>query len=307
MIPTYQIFIENSDDLQIAVCKNPAIEENFLFFDSDKRVLMFDKYKKEISGPVMVPNLKIYRNQPVEHYVYYDEDTIVKASQLFFKNGMKFNYKHSTQELPIDIYESYLTKEDKEFGNLPKGSWIVTAKVLDDKIFDEIVSGDLQGFSFQGLFSYSQEVEYFAKIKEKNMEKSLKERLFDALNSVFFNETEQVKEEETEKVEEFEAVETQEVEAVVEEVVEEVALIVEEAPAQILTIDEVKVLLETMKSQILTKVSEMIKPVEDKVEDVEGQVQEFAKQPITQSVTVEEKVIDKNLTRAERIIALRKK
>lgn len=303
MIPTYQIFIENSDDLQIAVCENPAIEEIFLFFDSDKRVLMFDKYKKEISGPVMVPNLKIYRNQPVEHYVYYDEDTIVKASQLFFKNGMKFNYKHSTQELPIDIYESYLTKEDKEFGNLPKGSWIVTAKVLDDKIFDEIVSGDLQGFSFQGLFSYSQEVEYFEKIKNKNMEKSLKERLFDALNSVFFNETEQVKEEEiveTEKVEEFEAVETQEVEAVVEEVVEEIAQVVEEAPAETLTIDEVKVLLETMKSEILTKVSEMIAPVEE-------QVQEFAKQPITQSVTVEEKVIDKNLTRAERIIAMRKK
>lgn len=300
MIPTYQIFIENSDDLQIAVCKNPAIEENFLFFESDKRMLMFDKYKREISGPVMVPHLKIYRNQPVEHYVYYDEDTIVKASQLFFKNGMKFNYKHSTQELPIDIYESYLTKEDKQFGNLPKGSWIVSAKVQDDKIFDEIVSGDLQGFSFQGLFSYSQEVEYFEKIKEKNMEKTLKEKLFDAINSIVFNESEEVKEEVVEQVE------VLEVQSVVEEVVDIAENVVEEAPTGTLTIEEVKSLLESMKEEIMMKVQEMVTPVTEEISKVNEKVEEFSKQPITKSVKVEEKVTDK-MTRAERIIALARK
>lgn len=307
MIPTYQIFIENSDDLQIAVCKDPAIEENFLFFESDKRMLMFDKYKREISGPVMVPHLKIYRNQPVEHYVYYDEDTIVKASQLFFKNGMKFNYKHSTQELPIDIYESYLTKEDKQFGNLPKGSWIVSAKVQDDKIFDEIVSGDLQGFSFQGLFSYSQEVEYFEKIKEKNMEKTLKEKLFDAINSIFFNESEEVKEEVVEQAkEEFEQVESLEVQSVVEEVVDIAESVVEEAPTGTLTIEEVKALMESIKEEIMMKVQEMVAPMTEQMSKVNEKVEEFAKQPITKSVKVEEKVTDK-MTRAERIIALARK
>lgn len=297
MIPTYQIFIENSEELQIALVTTPAIEESFLFFGSE-RLLKFDA-KKIISGPVLIPHLKIYRNQPEEHYVFYDEEAVVKSAQLFFKNGMKFNYKHTSEELPIEIFESYLTKEDNEWGNLPKNSWIVSAKVLSDQVFEDILSGDLQGFSFQGLYSYSPKIEEFNKIKEKNMEKTLKEKLFDAINSIFFNESEEVKEE-------FEQVESLEVQSVVEEVVDIAESVVEEAPTGTLTIEEVKGLLESMKSEILTKVSEMIKPVEDKVEDVEGQVQEFAKQPITESVKVEEKVTDK-MSRAERIIALSRK
>lgn len=312
MIPTYQIFIENSEELQIALVTTPAIEESFLFFGSE-RMLKFDSYKKIISGPVLVPNLKIYRNQPEEHYVFYDEENVVKSAQLFFKNGMKFNYKHTSEELPIEIFESYLTKEDNEWENLPKNSWIVSAKVLSDEVFEDILSGNLQGFSFQGLYSYSPKIEEFNKIKEKNMEKTLKEKLFDAINSIFFNETEEVKEvvdqveETTEQIEEeFEQVESLEVQSVVEEVVDIAENVVEEAPTGTLTIEEVKALMESVKEEIMMKVQEMVAPMTEQMSKVNEKVEEFSKQPITESVKVEEKVTDK-MTRAERIIALARK
>lgn len=321
MLPIYQIFIQDSDELQIALVENPAIEENFLFFNSERK-MKFDAYKRIVSGPVLVPNLKIYRNEPTEHYVFYDEETIIKSAQLFFKNGMKFNLQHTTKELPIEIFESYLTKEDNEWLDLPKNTWIVSAKVKSDEVFNNILEGSLKGFSFQGLFSYSDELEYFNKNNPKSMEKeTLKEKLLNAINSILFNEevkeeevhteevTEEVEtvEETVETTEEFESVESTDVAAVVEETVDVAENTVEATGLETLTMDEVKGLLETLKEEILMKVSEMITPVATQMEETKTKVEEFSKQPLTESVKVEETVIPTGKTRAERIFAARNK
>ena len=74
----------------ISVVENPAIEEDFIALkkvpvllaevDSEKRILM---------GAALVPNKKILRrNDDEEYYIYFSEDTVRKASELFLKEGI---------------------------------------------------------------------------------------------------------------------------------------------------------------------------------------------------------------------------
>jgi hypothetical protein len=62
---------------------------------------------------------------------------------------------------------------------LPEGSWFITAKVNNDDVWTKIKSGDIKGFSIEGLFKYSP----IAKVK------MTAEQLYEKINQLI-NETE---------------------------------------------------------------------------------------------------------------------
>ena len=108
-LPVWEITVQDNEFLEIALVDFPAIEENFLKFNKEEVVLLFDSDKMIVSGLVMIPDKHIYRNDSLgERYAFYTADTVAKSAQLFLKNGMKFNVSHTDEIVPLDVIESIL-------------------------------------------------------------------------------------------------------------------------------------------------------------------------------------------------------
>jgi hypothetical protein len=88
--PVYKLRIKEDTDTEsgvefTALVDLPAIEKNFIAFSSQKEVkLNFDTEKRIISGPLMLADTPIYRDNPEygKHYIVFDSETIRKF-QLF--------------------------------------------------------------------------------------------------------------------------------------------------------------------------------------------------------------------------------
>lgn len=266
-MPIYELFVEDSDFIGLALVDNPAIEHDFMFFSEQPIKMQFNDDKMMVKGPALIPNQLIYRNDALgERYVYFSSETIVKFVELLMsKEKNKFNLGHTDKYLDAVLIESYFAGEENEFG-VPKDSWIVGLKIRDKEAWKAIKNGTFKGFSVQSIFS-NELVKLMSNNKKETMS-NLKERLMEAINSVVFP-TENVAFEET-------VVEPAEVKAVEPEVApEKVEEIVEE------TIDEK---LEALKEEILAEVDKrieaMVVAIGKEVAKVDEKVEEFGKQPV---------------------------
>lgn len=199
-LPIYELIFQECDDIGIALVDYPAIEKDFMYFNKEDIKMIFNDEKMMIKGPALIPYKLIYRNDALgERYVYFSEDTIIQfVENLMAKDKNKFNLSHSEEYVDLTIIESYFTTETNEF-DVPKGSWIVGAKVKDRDVWDKIKDGKFKGYSIQSLFS-NELVSFVAnsnnnKINNKKSMSKLKNQISDALNKVLFpNEFEEIKE-----------------------------------------------------------------------------------------------------------------
>ena len=81
----------------VSVVQTPAIEENFVALKKHELELKeVDKEKRILMGAALVPNKQIYRrDKDKEYYIYFSEDTVRKASELFL---MRANQNNATYE-----------------------------------------------------------------------------------------------------------------------------------------------------------------------------------------------------------------
>lgn len=181
-LPIYKIIPKLSSFTAISIVDDPAIEELFMAFEKEELSFKFsDDDKRIISGPAMIPNKLIYRNEP-PCYVMYDESGIVEFAKQFFKSGSKFNLMHSENQVEVEIFESYFLKENNEW-NLPIGTWIVSAKVEDESVWSDIKNGSFKGFSIQSLFT-GEMIEEFT--KNNNKKEIMMEEFKEVLNQLLF-------------------------------------------------------------------------------------------------------------------------
>ena len=143
----------------------PAIEKNFLAFKDQLRFTV-DQEKRIVSGPAMLADMLIYRNDPEglgEYYTTFDKQSISTIVQKFFKKGFikNFNLMHSADQKVdgITIFESFMTDEArgikpmKGFEDAKEGSWFISAYVADDGVWEKVKSGEVKGFSVEGIFN----------------------------------------------------------------------------------------------------------------------------------------------------------
>lgn len=162
----------------VSVVESPAIEENFIALAERKIELKeIDAEKRILMGAALIPNKKIYRvNEKTkeEFEVFFSEQTVRQAMELFFKKG---NQSKATQEheKAIDgmtVVESWLIEDsvhDKsvKYGfSLPKGTWMISMKVDNDKVWSDVKEGKVKGFSIEGFFA--DKLEMSMEEKEKN-------------------------------------------------------------------------------------------------------------------------------------------
>ncbi len=158
-LPVYKLMLSDDDSEVnfISLVDEPAIEKNFEYFSSSHRYEFKDE-KMEVFGAVMIPNIMIPRNDNgYEYLVTFDSETIRKASQLFFKNGYQLNTNIQHQSIPANCYvfQSFIIDKDKgiEYQDYPNGTWVVGMKCEDQDTWAKIKSGEIRGFSVEGLFN----------------------------------------------------------------------------------------------------------------------------------------------------------
>jgi hypothetical protein len=199
--PVFKLVIsDDTDDLTgvsvVSLVKDPAILRNFEKFSANSKPFKFtiqDKARQIVSGPIMIADLPIYRNEKDssgkiidEWYVVADAATIEKVVKKYFKmqRTTNVNLEHSGTLIPgVYMFESMII--DSTRGNRPpvgyediaEGSWYGSFTVDNPEIWKAIEEGDFQGFSIEGLFDY-------AKISMSRNDAKSDLQLFDELKSI---------------------------------------------------------------------------------------------------------------------------
>ena len=156
---------EQSGIEAISVVESPAIEENFVALNKHEILLKeVNSEKRILMGAALVPNKQIYRRNDKtdeEYYIYFSEDTVRKASELFFKksNHQNATLEHNENVEGTTIVESWIVEDSKKdktalYGlDVPVGTWMVSAKIDDQELYDKAKSGEIKGFSIEGYFA----------------------------------------------------------------------------------------------------------------------------------------------------------
>ena len=128
-LPTYELFLTDEEQVELALVNSPAIEFDFIYFNEDKIKMEFNDEEMIVKGAALIPNQMVYRNDNLgERNVFMSEKTVQQfAEYLINKQGNKFNLGHSDNKLEAIIVESYFATDINEF-NVPKGSWIIALK-----------------------------------------------------------------------------------------------------------------------------------------------------------------------------------
>ncbi len=148
----------------VSVVEHPAIEEEFIALNSQEiKLAEVDKEKRILMGPALIPNKKIYRrSKDHEYYIFFSEDTVRKASELFLTRGNQSNstLEHQVELKGLTVVESWIIEDSKmdkstSYGlNLPEGTWMISMKVNNDEVWNDYVkTGRVKGFSIEGYFA----------------------------------------------------------------------------------------------------------------------------------------------------------
>ena len=181
----------DENDLQtgihaVSIVHSPAIEENFIALSKHEIELKeVDSEKKILMGAALVPNKQILRadKDGKGYYIYFSEDTIKKASELFLMRSNQNNatYEHKEKLNGMSVVESWVIDnpemdKSKEYGfNLPKGTWMIAMKVNNEDIWKDVKAGKVKGFSIEG---------YFADKYEMSQEKNEREEIINKLKEL---------------------------------------------------------------------------------------------------------------------------
>ena len=124
-----------------------------------------------ITGLAMTPNQPIYRydsEKDEEYYVYFTKSSIKKLMTKFMmeKKTDSVDLEHNGITVPAFVVESWIVEDPERdktsvlgFNDVPKGSWAVSMKIRDEKLWD-IIKNDpenLRGFSVAGNFQQKTE------------------------------------------------------------------------------------------------------------------------------------------------------
>lgn len=170
----------------VSVVHSPAIEENFIALSKHEIELKeVDSEKKILMGAALVPNKQILRANKAGkgYYIYFSEDTIKKASELFLMRSNQNNatLEHKEKLNGLSVVESWVIDnpemdKSKEYGfSLPKGTWMISMKVNNEDIWKEVKLGKVKGFSIEG---------YFADKYEMSQEKDEREEIINQLKEL---------------------------------------------------------------------------------------------------------------------------
>tara|TARA_R110000868_G_scaffold143693_3_gene362143 strand:- start:38 stop:1045 length:1008 start_codon:yes stop_codon:yes gene_type:complete len=194
-IPEGRVYATGSNKAKVEKVKELGIQKHYdnnsdvikeLGSIGEKFMLMAFAIQSEsehiITGPLMIPQQLIYRNseQFGEHYVKFSVDTIKQIAIKFSKKGYQKNvnlmHEADMQVEGVTMFESFISdskrgiKPMEAFKDLPDGTWFGSFYVENMKVWELVKSGEVKGFSVEGMFDYeapmSEDEKQLAELRE---------------------------------------------------------------------------------------------------------------------------------------------
>lgn len=196
----------------ISVVENPAMESMFLALSKQQKPSInialkeTEEAKKEnvLLGVALIPDKPVYRNQNGEEFeIVFTKDTIQKAAHNFLKMGYQHNssVEHETPINGVSIVESWIVKDANNdaanaYGlskeDIVEGAWIVKMKCDNKEIYDKAISGEIKGFSIDGLFDL-EEIKLNTDVKMSEEVRKEFSQLKDFIANLFSSKKEEIK------------------------------------------------------------------------------------------------------------------
>ena len=147
----------------VSLVEFPAIESDFVALSSQKvEFKTIDSEKRIVMGAALIPNKPIVRldDEGKEYFVFFSNATVRRGAELFFKGGHQgsVNLEHDKAVKGIYFFESWIVEGEQDKSRMygldaPVGSWLLTAKIENEGIWNEYVkTGKVKGFSIEGYF-----------------------------------------------------------------------------------------------------------------------------------------------------------
>lgn len=155
-----------------------ASEEGKKNFVTKGRIIKADTDSHYVTGIVYEPMVEDSQGN------YMTEEEITKAAHWFAKNGNAVDIQHCFEKCEsVAVVESYVAKCDMEIEGqaIKKGTWLMTAEITDDELWEAVQKGDITGFSMGGVGVYSEENVDLDAIAKADEPKGLLKKLAKAL------------------------------------------------------------------------------------------------------------------------------
>lgn len=109
--------------------------------------------KREVQGLVLKSNQMIYRHDVDgagnPGYVYFSRETVRQLKEKYgYNRSISFMHRDDITGQAI-LMDSWLEEDDK----LKQTQWFVKYKIIGDKLWEQIKSNNVKGFSIEALFS----------------------------------------------------------------------------------------------------------------------------------------------------------
>jgi hypothetical protein len=169
----YELVIDETTDDEVfalSLVSEPAIQSNFMYLNKQGKKIevkfaSVDEDKHLIVGPILIPDLKIMRQdspnqKPYE--VYFSKETVKQAAQKYLAD-QHTNDITVEHEKPVDgvslveswIVDSSVYDKSKAYGlNAKVGTWMGVFKVNNPQVWEQVKSGNYKGISLEGIFSH---------------------------------------------------------------------------------------------------------------------------------------------------------
>ena len=167
-IPTYSALISDDNEgiLVISLVDASATETNWMCFKEQENIKFSIVNEDEhiLAGVVMVADKPIYRIAPdgTEFYIVFSKDVIKRMAEKMLDDNTfnNIDIQHDGNIIPRDkvkLVELFIADEAKgikpNYLDVPDGSLLANYKIYDEQLWQMAKSGELNGFSLEGVFT----------------------------------------------------------------------------------------------------------------------------------------------------------
>ena len=194
-IPVYDAIIsdEQTGMFKISLVDDPAVMSNFLAFDNNRKVQMYqveNEEKRLVRGVVMRADFPIYRydKRLGECYIIYKAEQIRTMAEKFLlesrQNDVNLMHQQDSDVDGVQMVQYFIKGNGisvEGFEGIADGSLFAEFHIVNDEIWDAVKEGTYKGFSLEGVFDL---------VPEQDADKV--EEIVDSLDgafSRFFNDT----------------------------------------------------------------------------------------------------------------------
>ena len=198
-IPLYNIVVDLDDDTEymsaISFVESPAVEYQFITFNKEKPPLKFsvdNELEHKVTSVVCLCDVPIYRYSPDigEFYVKFDKTAIDNMIYKYSKLGLNnmVNLQHDENQFVdgvtmVEMYQVNRAKGivHKDFPDVPDYSLMVTFKIDNEEVWNDIISGKCNGYSLELYSSIEPTNEFIETEFEKQQPENETELFIDEL------------------------------------------------------------------------------------------------------------------------------